>query len=111
MLTVQIFTYLLLAAFVAFYACSAIRLLYLFGAQRLGRLRILPGSMTGLVLHGIGVAISIAVPSLILNDTTDGNALSFGVLFATVPILFIYLIAECYLVIDRDPFKKLQNKS
>jgi hypothetical protein len=111
MSTVELFSHLLFAAFVAGYACSAIRLFYLFFAQKTGKLRILPGSTAGLVLHGIGVAISISVPSLILSETTDGNALSFGVLYSAVPILFVYLIAECYLVIDRDPFKKLQNRS
>lgn len=107
----QILIYLLFATFFAGYASSAIRLLYLFVAQKIGRLRVLPGSTTGLVLHGIGVAISIAIPCLILLDTTDGNALSFGVLYAIIPIFFIYQIAECNLVIDRDLSKKSEAEN
>ena len=90
-------TFALGASFVVAYFCSPLRLIYYFVQVKRGKLQILPGSRVGFVLHLLGVGLSLAVPAYIRSSTNDGNALSVGVIYATVPLLIICGIAEAFI--------------
>jgi hypothetical protein len=94
-------TFVVVAPFVAAYLCSALRLVYYFVQLKRGKLRVLPGSTTGFVLHLLGVVLSLSVPAFISFQTDDGNALAFGTIFATLPLLIIGGIAEASIKTER----------
>lgn len=100
-------TFALGASFVAAYFCSTLRLVYYFVQVKRGKLQILPGSRTGFVLHLFGVGLSLAVPAYISLSTDDGNALSFGTMYATVPLLIICGIAEAFIKTKRISSSRL----
>ena len=91
----------------ALYLCSAFRLVYYFVQVKRGKLQILPGSRIGFVLHLLGVGLSLAVPAYISSSTDDGNALSFGTIYATVPLLIICGIAEAFIKSKRITSSRL----